>query len=200
MTTAQGLAALNMRLNDEGDDTQLSDGTPNPQFYWADSDKVVALNMAQYDLFVTLTDLGKTNELKNVQRTATSSPLPSDFYKPLNCTVNGQKALLVDDPTDQTHLNQTTETVLQVYGYTAITTPVSQPFEVLYWGLPTEFVLGSGTDHQEFTEQFYNAVLPLAEFYLTYKDNADPRIILKRKFGEDDVQFTEVQDYVSDAK
>jgi len=195
-TTAYLLSAVRLRLNDQGDNTENPDGSANAQYFWADSDIVIALNAAQYDLYSTLVDTKKKNELKNLLATGSSSPLPANFYKGLSAQVNGTKAVLIDDPKNQYFLNSTTQLTVSLYGLTVVTTPSAQPFTVLYWKLPTAFVLGDATDHTEMTEQFYEQILAIAEFYLVYKDSAQVRTILRRKFGEEDIEFIGVLDYL----
>ncbi|MDE2019128.1 MAG: hypothetical protein KGJ13_02145 [Patescibacteria group bacterium] len=191
-------------MNDQGDDTQTSGGAANAQYFFADADIAVALSAAQNSIFSTLVDTNKLNELKNLMATATSSPLPSNFFKPLSAqvTVGGvaAKAMVFDDPSNQAYLTNTTLYAVNIYGSVVVTTPAASTFSILYISTPTDFTVGDATDHQEFTESFYEAMLSMAEFYLVYKDAAQVRTVMRRKFGEEDIQMFPVYGYLQGAR
>ena len=187
---------LRARLNDEGDDTQLSNGTANPQYFWSDAELLLYLNAAQNELFRVLCNLDKRNELKDDISSTTSTTLPADFYKPVISQVNGFHSVLYDDPSDLTHIDQTKQEAVSIVGSTVYITPSTGTYKLIYYKLPVDLVFNNTTLLQ-FTNEFYLALLPAAEHFAIHKDAALERNVSRRQFGIQSIQMVEIQDYLN---
>jgi hypothetical protein len=195
------LQYLRARLDDEGDDSQDSAGNAVAVKFWGDTELLLLYNMAQQSLFMTLVDLGKLNELKNLTSSATSSPLPAAAYAPYaaEMTIGGTvvHAELIDDPMNGSKLYTARETAVTILG-NVINANQGSAFTVYYFIAPTD-VAANNTTLTQMTTPFYDACLSLAEYYATHKDLAQSRIIMRRKFGETNLPFVQVTEYLQNA-
>ncbi len=186
-----------MRLNDEGDDTQLSDGTANKQYFWSNTELLYYLNAAQSELYLALVNLHKSNELKNLVSSTTATAVPANCFAPFAATVSGQKAILLDDPRRVTLYYSTMTAAVLVWGNQV--KRVGGAAHVLwYYKRPTDIAANAGA-LTEMTEAFYTTALDLAEHDATHKDNAQVRLVMRRQFGVQDIQYITAQKYLANA-
>lgn len=198
MTGTEMKNELRMRLNDQGDDTQDSSGAANAQYYWSDTELFFYLNYAQTQMYLALVNLRKENELKNLIGTTTATTLPVDCFYPFSAICDSRHGILWDDPRTTAQLHKSIVAGLAIYGTTVVRVGCST-HTLHYWKRPTAIAAGN-VDLTEMTEPFYAAVIDMAEYEATHKDNAQARIVMRREFGKTDVQLFSAQQYLGNAE